>query len=96
MPWGLTEQVPALGAGLVHRTDHGPLPGPVAVKGKAERGQRGPAQLLPFGGALGPGGIPGQQVGDDDVQGVRCIIMVKAKFQLLIHLIVGQPHPHGG
>ena len=92
----LTEQVPALGAGLVHRTDHSPLPGPVAVKRKAERGQRGPAQLLPFGGALGPGGIPGQQVGDDGVQGVRCIVVAKAKFQLLIHLIVGQPHPHGG
>ena len=92
----LTKQVPTLGTGLVHRTDHSPLPGPVAVKGKAELGQRGPAQLLPLGGALGPGGIPGQQVSDNGVQCVRCIIMAKAKFQLLIHLIVGQPHPHGG
>ena len=88
--------MPALGAGLVHCTDHGPLPGPVAVKGKAERGQRGPAQPLPLGGALGPGGILGQQVGDDGVQGIRCIVVTKAKFQFLIHLIVGQPHPHGG
>ena len=92
----LAEQLAALGAGLVHGVHHSPLTGAVACKRKWQCLPRCTAHPLPLGRALGPGRVLRQQVGDDGVQRVGGVVVMEGKFQILIHLIVNQPHPHGG
>ena len=92
---GLAQQLPALAAGLVYGPDHRPLAGPVARKGKCQRLQTGASVPLPGCCPPRPGGVLGQQPLHDVLQGFSSIIVGKVELQLLVHLVVGQPHPHG-
>ena len=93
---GLAKQLSALAAGLVHGPDHRPLAGAVAGKREAQRLQTGLAVTLPGRRPPRPGGVLGQQPLHDGLQRIGGIIVGKAKLELFIHLVVGQPHPHGG
>ena len=91
---GLAQKLPALLAGGVYGVHHGALPRTIRGKRKFQQLQSSPAFLPPQRRPLGPRRIAGQQVGDNILQSRRRILVGKIKFQLLVHLVVGQLDAH--